>query len=347
MPSSTTANHGAAPAPKPNQAVVLMTTGTPFGASRAIPRRGSVEGSGVTITTGVPASSGLLSPKPLQYIRHGLHPPDRKATRWRPSATSTSVGEPSGAVPEMQPATAARYRCGAATGVDANVSPVRIGVIGGTGPAGQAVAVQLAGIGEEVVVGSRSHERAEGIVAELHDRWTGRGLPLLPGDNAAAAESDVVVVATPWEGVLSTVGPLKEALAGKLVITMVNALTRWGQMIPLTVPTGSVTAALALALPAARVTGAFHHLPAEQWADLDHPIDADVLVCAERRADAREVVALCDRLPGLRGVDAGGLGSALAIEALTPLLIGVNIRYKAHTAIRLSGLPEKEGQGGH
>lgn len=215
-------------------------------------------------------------------------------------------------------------------------------MIGATGPAGQAVAVQFAAIGEEVVVGSRSHERAEGIVAELRDRWTGRGLPLLPGDNAAAADADVVVVATPWEGVLSTVGPLKEALAGKLVISMVNALTRWGQMIPLTVPTGSVTAALALALPGARVTGAFHHLPAEQWADLDHPIDADVLVCADRRADAREVVALCDRLPGLRGVDAGGLGSALAIEALTPLLIGVNIRYKAHAAVKLSGLPPAE-----
>jgi NADPH-dependent F420 reductase len=216
---------------------------------------------------------------------------------------------------------------------------VRIGVIGATGPAGQAVAVQLAGIGEEVVVGSRSAERAGETVDALLSRWPGRDLKLVPGDNAAAAEAEMVVLATPWEGVLSTVSDVQGSLDGKIVISMVNALTRWGkQMVPLTVPTGSVAAALALALPSSRVVGAFHHLPAEPWADLDHPLDADVLICADRRLDAREVAALVDRLPGLRGIDAGGLGSALAIEALTATLIGINIRYKAHAAIRLTGL---------
>jgi NADPH-dependent F420 reductase len=216
---------------------------------------------------------------------------------------------------------------------------VRIGVIGATGPAGQAVAVQFAGIGDEVVVGSRSVERAAETIGALRDRWPGRELDLVPGDNAAAADAEVVVLATPWEGALTTVADVAGALDGKIVITMVNALTRWGkQMIPLTVPTGSITAALALALPGTRVVGAFHHLPAVPWADLDHPLDADVLVCADKRPDARAVVALVDRLPGLRGVDAGGLGNALAIEALTATLIGINIRYKTHAAIRLTGL---------
>lgn len=214
-----------------------------------------------------------------------------------------------------------------------------IGVIGATGPAGQAVAVQFAGIGERVVVGSRAEERAAETVAALAQRWPQRTLELVPGTNADAAEADVVVLATPWEGVPATVAELAGALDGKLVISMVCALTRWGrQMVPITVPTGSVTAHIALAVPGARVTGAFHHLPAEQWADLDTTLDSDVLVCADRRPDAREVVALIDRLPGLRGVDAGGLGSALAIESLTPLLIGVNIRYKVHAGIKLTGL---------
>jgi 8-hydroxy-5-deazaflavin:NADPH oxidoreductase len=202
-----------------------------------------------------------------------------------------------------------------------------------------AAAVQLAGIGEQVVIGSRSAERAAEAVANLQARWPDRSLDLVAGDNTEAAGADVVVVATPWEGALGTVTSLRDALDGKLVISMVNALTRWGShMIPLTVPTGSVTAAIAIALPSARVTGAFHHLPADQWADLDHDLDADVLICADKRADAREVVALVDRLPGLRGIDAGGLGSALAVEALTPVLIGINSRYKAHTAVRLTGL---------
>lgn len=199
--------------------------------------------------------------------------------------------------------------------------------------------MQFAAIGIDVIIGSRSAERAEGIVSELHERWSGRKLPLVGGDNNAAAEADLIILATPWEGALDTVADHADTLAGKTVISMVNALTRWGKhMVPLIPPTGSVAQAVATAIPRSQVAGAFHHLPAGPWADLDGTVESDVLVCADRRATAREVVALVDRLPGLRGVDAGGLGSALAIEALTATLIEVNRRYKTHVALRLTGL---------
>jgi len=214
-------------------------------------------------------------------------------------------------------------------------------VLGATGPAGQAVAVQIAAIGIEVVVGSRALARAEETVAELRGKWPGRDLPFTPGDNQAAAQADLVVVATPWDGALSTVAPLEEDLAGKVVVSMANALTRWGRdMVPLVPPTGSVAVALARALPRSRIVGAFHHLPAGPWGDLDHPLEADVLICGDDRAGLDEVARLVDRLPGLRAVEAGGLASALAIEALTPALLEVNRRYKTHAAIKISGLPE-------
>ena len=217
---------------------------------------------------------------------------------------------------------------------------MKIGVLGGTGPAGQAVAVQFAAIGFEVVVGSRSLERADEIVGALNEQWAGRNLNLVPGENEAAASADLVVAATPWDGLLPTITPLADALAGKIVVSMANALTKWGkEMVPLLPPTGSVTVAVARALPGSRVVGAFHHLPAGPWSDLDHVMEADVMVCSDDREAAAEVVALIDRLPGLRGVEAGGLGSALAIEALTPALLEVNRRYKTHAAIRITGLP--------
>lgn len=204
--------------------------------------------------------------------------------------------------------------------------------------------MQFAGIGIEVVVGSRALARAEETVTALAERWRDRDLSLVAGENDAAADADLVVVATPWEGVLSTLGPLEEALAGKIVVSMVNALTRWGnEMVPLLPPTGSVTVAVARALPRSRVVGAFHHLPAGPWSDLDHTLHADVMVCADDRGARREVVALIDRLPGLRGVETGGLGSSLAIEALTPALLEINRRYKTHAAIRVTGLPETQG----
>jgi NADPH-dependent F420 reductase len=212
-------------------------------------------------------------------------------------------------------------------------------VIGATGPAGKAVAVQFAGIGDQVVVGSRSAERAAETVEELTGLWPERHLDLVAGVNEAACEADLVVLATPWEGVGATLATLAGALRGRLVVSMVNAMTKWGRyMVPLVAPTGSVTAAVALALPESRVAGAFHNLPAGPWADLEHPLEADVLVVAERRSDAREVVAVVDRLPGLRGVDAGNLANAVAVEAITATLVGINLRYKAHASLRLSGL---------
>lgn len=216
-----------------------------------------------------------------------------------------------------------------------------IGVLGGTGPAGQAVAVQFADIGIDVIVGSRSKERAEGIVGELQERWSGRNLALTGGDNEAAASADVVVVATPWEGVPATVEGLADHLDGKLVVSMANALTKWGKrMVPLLPPTGSVAEAVAALVPGGRVAAAFHHLPAGPWGDLDHPLDADVMVCADTRATADELIELIDRLPGLRGVHCGGLGSALAVEALTPALLEINRRYKTHASIKLNGIGE-------
>lgn len=216
---------------------------------------------------------------------------------------------------------------------------MRIGVIGGTGPAGQAVAVRLAAAGLAVTIGSRSAERAKETVVNLQRRWAGRDLALSAGENAAAANEDVVVLATPWEGVPSTVAGLRGPLGGRIVVSMVNALTRWGdQLVPLVPATGSVTAAVAVALPDARVVGAFHHLPAGPLADLERVVEADVLVCGDDRQAVGQVNELIDRVPGLRGVDAGGLGSALAIEALTPALLEVNRRYKVHASLRLSGL---------
>ena len=216
---------------------------------------------------------------------------------------------------------------------------VRVGVLGGTGPAGSAVAARLAASGVEVVIGSRSEARAAGVVAELAQRWAGRGLPLLPGDNRAAAEADIVVLATPWEGALSTVSALGEELAGKILVSMVNAMVRWGErFVPLLPPTGSVAVAVAGAVPQAKVAGAFHHLPARPFGDLERRVEADVMVFSGDRATTDEVIALVGRIPGLRGLDVGGLGSALAVEALTPALVELNRRYKAQASLRVTGV---------
>ena len=216
---------------------------------------------------------------------------------------------------------------------------MHIGVLGGTGPAGQGLALRLASVGIEVTIGSRSSERAAEICGMLRGRYPGRELPIAPGANQDAAATDLVVVATPWEAAAPTAASVRDALAGKVVVSMANALTRvGGEFVALIPPRGSVAAWVQAAVPEALVAAALHHLPARSLMELDHDLDADVLVCSdhgEATTAASDVIA---KIPGLRPLDAGRLSSASAIEALTPVLLQINHRYKSRASIRLTNI---------
>ena len=189
------------------------------------------------------------------------------------------------------------------------------------------------------MVGSRSEERAQAVVGGLMARWQDRDLALVPGTNEAAAGADLVVVATPWEGAVGTARQFAGELSGKIVVSMVNAMTKWGpRFVPLVPSSGSMASAIAGVLPASRLAGAFHHLPAGELGDLERQLEADVMVFSEHRATTDEVIELVGLVPGLRGIDVGGLGSAMAVEALTAALVEVNRRYKTHSSVRLTGI---------
>jgi NADPH-dependent F420 reductase len=219
---------------------------------------------------------------------------------------------------------------------------MRIGILGGTGPAGRGLAVRLAAAGDDVVLGSRDAGRAAEVAAGLVEAWPDRSLAVSGAANAEVAGSELVVVATPWDGTLATVAPLAAALEGTVVVSMVNALAKAGrEFLALVPPRGSAAAHLQAALPGSLVSAAFHHLPASEMERLDHPMDADVLVCSDHPAATEATLALVDRVPGLRGVDAGSLAQAAPVEAFTAVLITVNIRNRVHAAVRLSGLDDR------
>lgn len=207
-----------------------------------------------------------------------------------------------------------------------------VGIIGGTGPAGRGVAARLGAAGHAVVIGSRDASRARAAAAAVGGSAVG-------ATNAEAARAEVVVVATPWDSAVATVAEHADALSGTIVVSMVNAMAREGkELVPVAVGRGSMAAELAAALPASRVVGAFHHLPAAQMEDLASGLDADVIIVGDD-ADARDAVAaLVDSMPGLRAVVAGSLALAGAVEDFTAVCVSVNIRHRAHSYVRLAGL---------
>ena len=216
---------------------------------------------------------------------------------------------------------------------------MRIGILGGTGPAGRSLAARLASIGYEVVIGSRSKYRAMEARDGLVEKWAELAELLAFGDNDAAADCDMVVIATPWDSAATTAQEHKDALRGKVVISMANALVRVGhEFQPLVPPRGSVAAHVQAAVPRCRVVAAFHHLPATELGNLGEPIDSDVLICGDDPEAVSEVSRIVAKIPGCRPLDAGELSNATAIEAFTAVLLQLNVRYKTRVAPKLTGI---------
>lgn len=220
----------------------------------------------------------------------------------------------------------------------ADLSQLTIGVLGGTGPQGQGLAYRWALGGLSVVIGSRKAGRAQQAAASLAERASSQRVR--GTDNAGcAAESDLVVVAVPFEGHAALLASLRSALAGTIVIDCVNPLGFDNRgPYPLVVPQGSAAQQAQTLLPESRVTAAFHHVSA---ALLDDPamtsLDIDVLVLGDDREATDLVCALADALPGARGIYGGRLRNAGQVEALTANLIAINRRYHTHAGIRITG----------
>ena len=94
-------------------------------------------------------------------------------------------------------------------------------------------------------------------------------------------------------------------------------------------------------MPLSLVVAGGHHLPASELEDLDATLGADVLVCSDHREATDTAIALFASIDGLRPLDAGSLAQASAIEAFTAVLVTLNIRYKAHSSLRLTGLEDR------
>lgn len=216
---------------------------------------------------------------------------------------------------------------------------MRIGVLGGTGPAGKALAVRLASVGYEVILGSRSKYRAMEARDKLVAVWPDRGLRIDSADNDGAADCDLIVLATPWDAAAATVQSVEGRLAGKVVVSMCNALARVAhEFQPLVPPRGSVAASVQAAVPAAKVAAALHHVPATELSRIDERVDSDVLICSDHPEATEAAAEVVDRIPDLRPLDAGELSNAAPIEAFAAVLLQLNGRYKTRVALRFTGL---------
>jgi NADPH-dependent F420 reductase len=220
----------------------------------------------------------------------------------------------------------------------------QVAIIGASGALGFGLAVRLARAGVSIAIGSRDPDRAQEAAQRALAAVPDGSFEGLQNADAAAA-SPVVILSVPFRNHSETLTNLKPALsAGQLLIdaTVPLAAAVSGKATRmLGVWQGSAAQQAAEMVPqGVRVVSGLHTISAASLTDLEHPLEQDVLLCGERREDKGEAARLIERIEGLRCIDCGRLEMSRITESLTALLIGVNSRYKAHSGIRLTGLPD-------
>jgi NADPH-dependent F420 reductase len=223
--------------------------------------------------------------------------------------------------------------------------PPRVAIVGGTGALGFGLAVRLCAAGVPVTIGSRDEGRAQEARQRVNQR-VGEERAAGAENPDAVGDAGVVLLCVPFRNQSENLNNLRDALRpGQLLIdaTVPLAAAVGGRATRvLGVPQGSAAQQAAEMVPeGVRVVSALHTVGAPKLADLDEPLDEDVLVCGDSRDDKREAAALIERIPGLRCVDCGRLEMSHVTESLTAMLIAVNGRYKSHAGLRLVGLPEQ------
>lgn len=213
-----------------------------------------------------------------------------------------------------------------------------VAVLGGTGKEGSALAMRWALNGYKVIIGSRSAEKAETRAAEMNEELDGDYLVGLSNEEAAQ-QGEIIVLSVPYSAHKATLESVKPYVEGKTVVDLTVPLAP-PKIMEVNVPEGKAAALEAQSYlgDSTKVVAAFQNVSAVKLKQLDKAVDCDVLVCGDDDDAKADVIRLVEAA-SMRGIDAGSLANAVAAEALTPVLLYINKKYKVKGAgIRITGV---------
>jgi NADPH-dependent F420 reductase len=220
-----------------------------------------------------------------------------------------------------------------------------IPIVGGTGALGFGLALRLAAAGKPIAIGSRDVGRAEEAAAKIRQRVPHADVTGLHNAEAAPLGS-IVFLTVPFRAQSENLTNLNSVLeSGQILVDATAPLAAAVSGKPtrlLGVPQGSAAEQAQEMVPAGvRVVSGLHTVSAKRLRQLEDDLDEDVLLCGDSREDKRRVAQILQAIPGVRPVNVGSLETARYAEAITPLLISVNVRNKAHAGVKLTNLPDE------
>ena len=162
----------------------------------------------------------------------------------------------------------------------------------------------------------------------------------------AAKEGDILILTVPLAAQKPTVEGIKEFCKDKIVLDATVPLeTAIGgkpfRFIDLMEGSAAERTASILDGTGAKVICAFCNISNSHLSNIPEEIDCDCLIAGDDK-EAKEIAAeLINKIPGVRTIDTGILEKSRIIEKITPLLIGLNIKYKSHYGgLRITGIPK-------
>ena len=211
-----------------------------------------------------------------------------------------------------------------------------IAILGGTGDLGTGLAIRWSKAGHNIIIGSRTQEKADAAVVEL--KKISPDTPAQAMENGAAANAgEIVVLTVPFEHQLSTLEAVKPALEGKILIDVTVPL------MPPKVGTVQMPAAGSAGKQAQDLLGddvmvvtAFQNIAAHLLQQ-DVNIECDVLVAGNKKVARDTVIGLVEQA-GMNGWHAGPIENSAAAEALTSILIQINRKHDiSHSGLKIVG----------
>jgi len=216
-----------------------------------------------------------------------------------------------------------------------------LAILGGTGDLGTGLARRWAQAGYQVIIGSRTLEKAEAAVQDLREVMAERGVAQVSVqamENLAAAQAaDIVTLTVPFSHQSTTLEVVKPALQGKILIDVTVPLVP-PKVARVQLPEAGSAGQIAQNLLGedVHVVSAFQNVAAAHLQE-GRGVDCDVLVSGNKKVAREQVIKLVEAA-GMRGFHAGMINNAAAAEALTSVLITINKQYGCHAGITISGL---------
>ncbi len=213
-----------------------------------------------------------------------------------------------------------------------------IAVLGGTGNLGGGLVYRWCKAGLDIVIGSRSKQKAAEAAEAVAERVPGASVRAMTNEDAAA-EADIVVLSVPFSHQKQMLEAIRDHVQDKIVIDTTVSLVPpkvWTVQLP---PEGCAGVIAQKFLgDEIRVVSAFQNVAASH-VNSDRQIDCHVLVCGNDEDARQQVIDLAD-LAGMKAWHAGPIENAAAAEALTSVLISLNRHHKIPgSGIAITGDP--------